>query len=212
MAATQTLHAQTAPQQTEPGYSWPGQTWQIPTPISNEEYRNTMYHPDCDFVDGYLEHRRPPEGFYTEQEKKDLFVGEREHSRLQKLLILWLGAHESQWAIDGLPEQLIDASATRARVCDVCVLRADAPRESVIQTPPLLCIEILSPKDRLSRAKIVLEDYRLMGVPHIWLIDPIKRKAWIYDSTGLNEVPATRLEIPDSPIYIPLAELLGKID
>jgi len=210
MAAAQTLLAQPDPGQTD-GDSWPGQIWQIPTPVPIEEYRNTMYRPDCDFVDGFLVHRRPPEGFYTEQERKELFVGEREHNRLQKLLLLWFATYESQWDVEGLPEQRIDVSATRARVCDVCVLRADAPRESVIQTPPLLCIEILSPTDRLPRAEIVLEDYRLMGVPHIWLIDPIQRKAWIYDANGLREVPATRLEIPNSPIHVPLAELLDKV-
>jgi hypothetical protein len=218
MAATATPHVQNETQnesqngsQTDPGELWPGKTWQIPKPIAIEEYRNTTYHPDCDFVDGYVVPRRPPEGNYTEQEIKELFVGEWEHNKLQKLLMLWFGTHESQWGVDSVPEQRISVSATRDRVCDFCVLRADAPRESVILTPPLLCIEILSPTDRLSRARIVLRDYHLMGVPHIWLIDPIQRKAWAYNATGLHEVPATRLQVPNSPIHVPIAELLDKI-
>ena len=210
MPATQTHH-QTLIHQLVSGDTWPGQTWQIPVPITIEEYRNNIFRPDCDFVDGFLIHRRPPEGHYTEQEAKELFVGEYEHNKQQKLLMVWFVANELQWDAECLPEQRIDVSPVRARVCDVCVLRADAPRESVILTPPLLCIEIFSPKDRLSRAKIVLHDYHLMGVPHVWLIDPIKRKAWTYDANGLTEVPATRLEVPNSPIYVPLAELLDKI-
>lgn len=32
----------------------------------------------------------------------------------------------------------------RVRICDLAILRADAPREKVTETPPLLCIEILA--------------------------------------------------------------------
>ncbi len=78
-------------------------------------------------------------------------------------------------------------------------------------TPPLLCIEIMSPTDRLSRAKIVLEDYRRMGVPNIWLINPFGRKAYVYDSEDLHEVPLDQLKVPGSHIYIEHPNLLEKI-
>jgi Uma2 family endonuclease len=185
------------------------------TEISREGYLKTTYRPDCDFVDGRLAHRRPPEGEYTEQEIEELFVGEWEHNRLQILLGAWFVAHEFEWPISAVTEQRMDVSPTRIRVCDVCVLRSDAPRESVTITPPFLCIEIMSPTDRLSRAKVVLDDYRRMGVPHIWLIDPFHRKAWVYnasgDASGLTEVPVERMAIPDSPVYIPLGDMLTRI-
>jgi Uma2 family endonuclease len=179
--------------------------------LSLDEYLNTSYHPDCDFVDGRLEHRRPPEGFYTEKEIEELFVGEWEHNRIQMLMGMWFGMREEIWPMKAVTEQRIYVSPTRIRVCDVCLVRAEAPRERVTLTAPLLCVEILSPKDRLSRAKIVLEDYRRMGVPNIWLIDPIKRLAWTFDTAGLHPVPATRLAIPDTEIYLPLADLLAKL-
>jgi hypothetical protein len=191
MAATQTLHT--------------------PTLLSIDEYLNTDFHPDCDFVDGQIEHRRPPEGFYTEQEMKELFVGEWEHNRLQMLMGMWFGMHEGEWPIKAVTEQRTCVSPTRIRICDVSIVRADAPYERVTLTPPLLCIEILSPRDRKSLAKIVLEDYRRMGVPNTWLVDPIKRLAWIYEGGDLHPVPTERLEIPGAPIYLPLSDLLDKL-
>jgi Uma2 family endonuclease len=179
--------------------------------VSIDEYLHTRYRPDCHYVDGQLEERRPPEGEYTPQQIEELFVGEYEHNKLQKLLLIWLFQHEGEWHIECVPEQRIHVSQTRIRVCDVCVLRADAPREQVTLTPPLLCIEIMSPKDRLSRARIVLEDYRLMGVPNIWLINPFRRVAYTYDSTGLHDAHIDRIEVPDSPIHILLADMLSQI-
>ena len=210
MPATQTHH-QTLIHQLVSGDTWPGQTWQIPVPITIEEYRNNIFRPDCDFVDGFLVHRRPPEGKYTEQEIKELFVGEWEHNKLQLLMGNWFLSHEAVWPIDVVPEQRIQVAPKRIRVCDVCLLHRDAPRERTILTAPLLCIEILSPADRKSRAKLVLEDYRRMGVPNTWLIDPIRRKAWIYHSLELHEVPTDRIAIPDSPIHLMLDDLLDRL-
>ena len=34
-------------------------------------------------------------------------------------------------------------------------------------------IEILSPEDRISRYREGIEDYRAMGVKHIWIVDPL---------------------------------------
>jgi hypothetical protein len=53
--------------------------------LSMEGYLETRDRPDCDFAGGRIEHRRPPEGFYTEPEMKELFVGEYEHNKSQIL-------------------------------------------------------------------------------------------------------------------------------
>jgi Uma2 family endonuclease len=179
--------------------------------VSIDEYLHTRYRPDCDYVDGHLEERRPPDGEYTPQQIEELFVGEYEHNKLQAQMAYWFIANEKEWRIDTVTEQRIHVSPTRIRVCDVCVLRADAPREQVTLTPPLLCIEIMSPKDRISCAKIVLEDYRLMGVPNIWLINPFRRVAYTCDSTGLHDAPIDRMQVPNSPIHILLADMLSQI-
>ena len=46
--------------------------------------------------------------------------------------------------------------------------------------PALLCVEILSPRDRLGAALAKCEEYHAWGVPHCWVIDPVKQTAWTY--------------------------------
>lgn len=91
-------------------------------------------------------------------------------------------------------------------------MQADAPREKVTQTPPLICIEILSPEDRLTRAEVVLADYRALGVQNIWLIDPLRRSAFTFDQTGLRHTDPTRLAVPNTPILLDLTEPFAALD
>ena len=79
-------------------------------------------------------------------------------------------------------------SATRYRVPDVCVYEKE-PEESVFTQPPLLCVEILSPEDRMSRISRVIDDYIGLGVTTVWILDPLERKSYLADAaSGLREV------------------------
>jgi len=104
-----------------------------PTLLSIEEYLRTSYKPDVDFVDGEIEERN---------------MGEFQHARIQNLIAFFLTLNEKSWSTQTIVEQRIRVAARRVRICDVAVLRADAPREQVTTTPPLICIEILSPARR----------------------------------------------------------------
>jgi len=168
-----------------------------PSLLSIEEYLRTSYKPDVDFVDGHLEQRH---------------LGEFEHARLQYLIANIFGRNEREWKILGAIEQRMRTGADRIRICDVVVFRADAPREQVTQTAPLICIEILSPEDRLSRAKVVLGDYLAMGVENIWLIDPIYRSAWTFDAAALHEADVTNLTVANTPIRLDLTEAFAALD
>jgi Uma2 family endonuclease len=109
-----------------------------PPLLSIEEYLHTSYSPDVDFVDGEIEERH---------------FGEYEHARIQALVASFFERNEESWEVEIVVEQRIRTGSSRIRICDVAVLRADAPHEEVTATPPLVCIEILSPEDRLSRAQ-----------------------------------------------------------
>ena len=50
-------------------------------------------------------------------------------------------------------------------------------------------IEILSPDDRMADVLEKLAEYRTLGVPHVWLADPIARRFFVYTG-GLLEAPA----------------------
>jgi Uma2 family endonuclease len=158
--------------------------------LSIDEYLRTSFHPDADFVDGEIEERN---------------LGEYEHARLQSLISALFVASEAAWGLESVVEQRIRVSPNRVRICDIAILHGDAPHEPVTTTPPLLCIEILSPEDRISRAELVLADYLAMGVANIWLIDPLRRCAYTYDNTGLRIADPTNLTILHTPRDMPIA-------
>ena len=66
-----------------------------------------------------------------------------------------------------LTEQRVQVSAMHFWVPDLCVIRKEDFAE-IIQRPPLLCIEILSPEDRWIRLQESIDDYLQFGVPEIW--------------------------------------------
>ncbi len=169
----------------------------VPALVTIGDYLKTSYRPDVHFIDGELEGRN---------------VGEFEHATFQSALAGWFWPRRTEWQIHPVVEQRIRVSTDHVRVCDVAVLLTGAPRESVTTTPPLICIEILSPEDRLSRAKLVLADYLAMGVPNIWLIDPIRRAAFTFDVTGLHEADVTRLVVTGTPVHLDLTEAFAAID
>lgn len=168
-----------------------------PAVLSLEEYLRTTYKPDCDFVDDHIEERN---------------VGKFDHNRMQTLAVAWFVAHESLWQVIALTEPRTQVSAKRVRIPDVCLLRTSTPREQVTETPPLLCIEVLSPEDRLSRTTKVLDDFAAMGVQHLWIIDPQDRVGYIYHSGGRLQQVEDRLAIADSPIYLDLMNLFAALD
>jgi Uma2 family endonuclease len=124
----------------------------------------------------------------------------------------WFYNNEKTWDVIALVEQRIRVGPRRVRIADICLLRRDAPKEQVIVTPPLLCVEILSPEDRLPRAARVMEDYARMGVPNLWLLDPQDRVAYNYTSEGIFKLTADRLAIPNTEIHIELPTLFAALD
>jgi Uma2 family endonuclease len=67
-------------------------------------------------------------------------------------------------------------------------------------TPPLLCIEMLSPEDRLPGVLKVLGDFATMGVPNLWILDPTERIAYSYKDSkdSALRLITDRLTIPDT--------------
>ena len=57
-----------------------------------------------------------------------------------------------------------------------------------------------------------IDDYLTLGVPNIWLIDPIRRRAWTADANGLHVLTGEAFTIPGTPVAIPLADLDRELD
>lgn len=142
------------------------------TLVSVEEYLSSVYDPDLDYVEGELEDRNG---------------GEKDHAKLQ-LKVVRLLDKLGGWFVT--IETRIRVSPTRFRVPDVCVYAVE-PDEQVFNDPPLLVIEVLSPEDRMGRMQRKIEDYQNMGCMNVWILDPWRRKAYLYDGIAMVEAQGT---------------------
>jgi Uma2 family endonuclease len=154
------------------------------THVPVEVYLRSSYEPDAEYVDGAIEERP---------------MGENDHSAWQLAILKWFLQHEKDWNVRLRPELRVQVATTRFRVPDVTVLDRDQPVEPIVTQPPLAVFEILSPEDSLQRLKRKLEDYRVMGIPEIWVIDPqdatyyryedqqlLRRGSFSYSSRGIT--------------------------
>jgi Uma2 family endonuclease len=128
-----------------------------PTHVPVEVYLRSSYEPDAEYVDGKIEERP---------------TGEREHAMWQKAILKWFWRHEHEWGFQVLQELRVQVSPTRFRVPDVTVLDASQPKEKIVTHSPVAVFEVLSPEDTMQRMKRRLVDYRVMGIPEIWVVDP----------------------------------------
>lgn len=162
--------------------------------VSLEEYLSTSYRPDCDYIDGHLVERN---------------VGEWDHARLQTAISAYLFSKRKELGISVVVEQRVQVKPNRFRIPDVCVVLGE-PNEQILTRPPFLCVEILSKDDRLNQMQARIDDYLAMGVPHVWLIDPATRRAYVATAArGLHEVKAATLTTQDPAIELPLSELFA---
>jgi Uma2 family endonuclease len=160
-----------------------------------DEYLSASFRPDCDFVNGEVQERN---------------LGELDHSLVQMAVLDWFLQHEPEWNLLPLPEIRLQISETRYRVADIAVLDARAPRKQVLTTPPRIVIEILSPEDRVTRYLERLDDYRLMGVPPLWVINPITRKG--YDCSSGNWIETGTFHLPGTTVSLPVAMIAARLD
>ena len=158
----------------------------IATGVSLEEYLHTVYEPDCDYVDGVLEDRN---------------VGQKIHGETQAEVASFFIVRKKQLKIRVSTELRMRVAPTRVRIPDVAIVPVEDGDE-IQQKPPLLCIEILSPDDRLSRLLKVIADYLDFGVPMIWVIDPYDREAFVATQENRALQPVDELRWNDVVIKL----------
>jgi Uma2 family endonuclease len=164
----------------------------VATVVPLSEYLTTSYRPDCDYLEGELLERN---------------VGEWDHARLQMLLSRYLSNRERQLGILVVPEQRVQVKAKRFRVPDITVLAGPRPAGGIITEPPFLCVEILSPRDRVVEMQERIGDYLNFGVRYVWLIDPKTRLTFVHTPDGVREIKDGILSTKDPDIHVSLNEL-----
>lgn len=106
-----------------------------------------------------------------------------------------------------LISQRVQVGVQRFRVPDITVVLGGMPADPIIRTPPFLCIEILSPSDRMSEMQERIDDYLEFGVPHVWAIYPTNRRAFIYTPGAMHEAKDGILTTSNPNIRVPLGDL-----
>ncbi len=160
------------------------------------EYLSTSYSPDREYVDGVVLERN---------------LGERTHSIIQRELVFWFRSRSQQLGVWVFPEQRVQVTTTRYRVPDVCVVAGVKPEEEIFTRPPFLCIEILSKDDRATEVQDRIDDYLSLGVPFVWVVDPLRRRAYIHTAAGGREAKDGILRAENPQIAVPLAEIFAAL-
>jgi Uma2 family endonuclease len=163
--------------------------------ISIGEYLTTVYHPDCEYVDGEVLERN---------------AGESDHAGLQGLLTAWFLNRRRKLGIHVFPELRVQVAPARFRIPDITVTTRKVSGQ-ILNEPPFLCIEILSPEDRATRLEEKIDDYLRFGTAHVWVIDPRQQRAWSYSIEGKRET-VTLLTTVDPTIELPIDELFQELE
>jgi Uma2 family endonuclease len=162
-----------------------------------EEYLRTVYRPDRDYVDGEVLERN---------------WGELKHSEMQGEFAYYFRSHRREWKTCAFVAQRVQVAETRIRVPDVCMVVGEKPRDPIFRTPPFICIEVLSPEDRMARVQERIDDYLKFGVRYVWLINPENRRVWVYTVAGCTEVKDGILRTENPALTVPLAEIFAGLD
>jgi Uma2 family endonuclease len=165
--------------------------------ISVREYLRTSYSPDCEYVDGRIVERN---------------VGDKGHSILQMYLGFLFMLNRAAWGIEVYPELRTKLATRLYRIPDVLVVRSGLRFERVLEQPPFIAIEILSPDDTLGELQEKIDEYVAFGIEHIWVFDSRKRLVWRADRHGLHLVNEDALTVPGTPIRVVLLEAWAELD
>jgi hypothetical protein len=128
---------------------------ELESSIPLDLYLHRVYRPDCDYIDGEVRERKA--GYYP-------------HSAM--MVIVGAKLHEFAKATDtvALLSVRIRVSEDCVLVPDVCLARRTRPREDVIVTPRLLCVEDVAEADTFLAMQERVDRLLSMGVENVWLM------------------------------------------
>ena len=167
------------------------------TSIPLNEYLQKTYEPDCDYIDGELKERN---------------VGEQPHGHIQNIIGAIFRENRKAWSTRAIVETRVQTRPTHFRIPDICILRSSDPHDPIIRFAPYICIEILSKDDTLMEIQIRTDEYRAMGVEHVWVVDPWLRLGYIVSARGFQHPADGIFAVPDTPIRLVLADLFAELD
>jgi len=158
--------------------------------VSVEDYLRRTEKPYCEYVDGVL-YPKP--------------MATLLHGLIQFMLQVLL----RKQGVQAVAEVHVRLSPTKYLIPDVIAAPTlEGPYPTV---PVLLCVEILSPEDRVGAMLAKCEQYHAWGVPFCWVIDPEKQTAWQYPAGGEPTHMERGGTLAAGQLSVPLAELFIKL-
>ena len=165
------------------------------TPLSVEEYLRTSYKPNCEYVDGVL----VPKALATWK-----------HGSLQFRIAELIKAAFPHF--EAIPELTVRIGPSEYLVPDLVVQRRDQRQDPYPVSPVHLCIEILSPEDRLAAVFAKCETYHTWGTAHAWVIDPVTRRAWQYAKGTVPQEIGPAGDLSAGEIRLSTADIFSALD
>lgn len=159
--------------------------------ISVEEYLNTTYDPDLEFVDGVLVERNVGDWSDALIQSNVLFALRRKYPHLKVVA-----------------ELRSSVTGARFRLPDVCVV-LHPPSTRYLLDAAFLVVEVLSEGDEMSSVIEKLKEYAEKGVPNIWLIDPRPRLIWTCCPPSLAESQSETIATSDGAVELTRAEIFA---
>ena len=168
------------------------------TLISLDQYLHETWDPDREFVDGEVLERN---------------MGEKDHAAWQIALACLLSNFRQSANIHVYPGLRLQTTPTHFRIPDIMAIDRSAPDEQIITHPPLLCVEILSPEDRIGKIEPTVDEYFRMGVRAVWVIDPRTNTAYQCAGGSIRDWKSVEtLTVPGTPISLSLKDMLADLD
>lgn len=162
----------------------------------------TTYISPAEYLATHFPDREPE---YVRGELRYKPMPDRIHAKLQARLILMLSAALQSLGFSVEPEVRCKLDDENYRLPDVAVF-PDEIDNPIPNQPPFVAIEIVSKDEKHTELLEKLEDYRVWGVPNIWVVDPWRRQLSIFDASGLRNVLTLRL--PEQNVEVGTDQLL----
>jgi Uma2 family endonuclease len=122
--------------------------------------------------------------------------------RLGAALSTYVRARRLGWVLGGEVGIYTKRSPDRVRGADIAVISKarlpDGPGKRFLEVAPELVVEILSPDDRWQDVRQKIDEYFMIGVDRVWVVEPDNRCALVFasptDSRKLTDADELRGE------------------
>ena len=169
----------------------------IPPLVSVDEYLNSSYSPDKEYVDGVLV--------------------ERGMSTIAHSLCRWSSfntlASIRSWAAFYRFQKCgpRSSSGLAIEIPDVMLCPVPLPTGKVVTSVPWVVTEILSPDDKLPDQLERFRDYKRISVRHVVLLDPERLIAYRFEDGSLLQTQFTSLDLPSGSVPFETAVLFQQL-